>query len=1198
MPNQIIADRFVLLNSPERLGGTASVRKARDLTTDEPVAIKLFDGPDLEDELLRELYLRDREALTSLKHPNIVRLIDSGADERSGKHFIALEWVEEDLEQFLKRVPPEGWDTFADQILIPLLDGMALAHSRKIVHRDVKPKNILITPEGAPKLSDFGIAKLMESPRLGLTVRDFGSRPYAAPERLHAQPECTADLFSIGILILDCLKTDPLFAVEHDCLDEAVLQANLPPGAEAFVRRLIALDPSARPRNAAQALEELRQIQRQRPQKEVERTRIHLFIPMSKAAVLEDLFRCRGRDEVCQAICKDLHQGAAIHSCRSTSAERRDEAYYLLGQELSYHVVVESQEERYTDARLVVVGGWGQPPSQLASKRESYMPLHAEFTFQDPFSVARAKEVIEKVREDLAIFAQERKEREMADEERELFRRWRNILHAKRSVEQAKGDPISYRDYRTDGRNVIFTLAQPLDSDIVNQYRRVDTSKGEPVRGSVDAVSDDQLTLYVEKGNPKTLPRQGQILFETDTSKAALRRQEKALDEVQAGRSARPELKSLLVRPDLSSTPEFVKEPPLVQAHLDEAKQKAIQVALGARDFVIVQGPPGTGKTTWIAEFVCQFIAHQGERKVRVLLSAQTHIAVDNALEKMAELRPDLLMVRLGRSERISGAVETCRLENRMDAWRQEVEARCKQYTNQWAADHGITESRRQLGETVASLERAIEETRRVEHEIQALRDEQERLKQFLVDIRGLETKVWDQAVTIEALMSAEIPRELTPLAELADAYVSFGQQLAGKYAEATSFSASGGEVQERLEQCRREAGTLRAEVDELRIKVAAELSNESLREADLLVLKEAVQRAAEAAEAETRQLIRLQGIQEDWLRRFGRGDGFEKALIGIADIIAGTCVGIAAAGRIEEAEFDLVIIDEASKATPTEALVAMTRGKRWVLVGDQKQLPPFAEEDLRDEAVLGRFDLMRSDLETTLFDRLMASLPESCQARLTVQHRMLPAIGDLISECFYGGDLQSGRTDEAHPVTQAVLPRPVTWYSTSRLPNRGEREKTSRDSGAPSYVNAQEASQIRQWLEKLELRARQSAYSPSVGVISGYLGQKDLLAKEIDPGDTEKWQMLRIEVNTVDAFQGREVDVVVYSVTRSNPSWNIGHLRSSKRLNVALSRGKDALVVFGDVEHCRNCTVEDNPFLKVLLYMDQHSETCRIEVL
>ena len=322
---------------------------------------------------------------------------------------------------------------------------------------------------------------------------------------------------------------------------------------------------------------------------------------------------------------------------------------------------------------------------------------------------------------------------------------------------------------------------------------------------------------------------------------------------------------------------------------------------------------------------------------------------------------------------------------------------------------------------------------------------------------------------------------------------------------------------------------------------------------------------------AECRELIDL---LSDWHARFGRGQTFRAAALLRSQVVAATCVGYAAVKGSEAIEFDLCIIDEASKAMATEMLVPMTRARKWVIVGDHHQLPPFVDDALRTPALLERFGLSRGELGTTLFDRLRERLPEECIRTLTRQHRMVPAIGDLVSECFYEGALTSEPRHSPRWL-HVVAPAPVCWFTTSRSKERFERRHGT------TVVNDYEARAVETLLSRANFAARAARKHLSVVVLTGYAGQRDLISRQI-AGSLRDWKNISVDCATVDAFQGREADIAIYSVTRSNLGGKIGFLVEERRLNVALSRGRDALILVGDHAGVRQVTGR-NPFLRVL---------------
>ena len=310
-----------------------------------------------------------------------------------------------------------------------------------------------------------------------------------------------------------------------------------------------------------------------------------------------------------------------------------------------------------------------------------------------------------------------------------------------------------------------------------------------------------------------------------------------------------------------------------------------------------------------------------------------------------------------------------------------------------------------------------------------------------------------------------------------------------------------------------------------------------------------------------------------------GRGPEFEAAALIRAQVVAATCVGFGGPAGWDTIEFDLCIVDEASKATATEAFVPMVRARRWVLVGDHRQLPPYVDQALLDRALLGEFDLAEDELRETLFERLRAELPDGCRFLLSMQHRMVPAIGDLISHCFYDGELESAPSERPAWLGMA-LAEPVVWLSTAHIGARREQRSGT------SHTNPLEARCVRNLLGSLNLLARGAGARLHVGVLTGYAEQRDELEMRLADKRAE-WPHLDIECNTVDAFQGREVDVAVYSVTRSNVRGRLGFLQERRRLNVALSRGRVGLVIVGD-DHFAATAEGDNPFAAVLRHINR----------
>ncbi len=350
----------------------------------------------------------------------------------------------------------------------------------------------------------------------------------------------------------------------------------------------------------------------------------------------------------------------------------------------------------------------------------------------------------------------------------------------------------------------------------------------------------------------------------------------------------------------------------------------------------------------------------------------------------------------------------------------------------------------------------------------------------------------------------------------------------------------------------------------------------------------------AEAYAAQTPaggQLKQLLQTHAEWETAFGRGKEFQTAVIAASQVVAGTCLGVMSIPGRNDISYDLCIVDEASIATPTEVLVPMARARRTVVVGDSKQLSPFQDPELKALGLLEKWGLKPEDQKATLFNHLSAHLPAALKKTLTTQHRMLPAIGDLISECFYGTELRSIERAPAAHLT-GVMPRPVTWYSTARKPNRGSRPQGT------SFYNDAEVELVMNLLSRIDFYiqgGRNKDKRVSVAVLTGYDPQRQRLQTAVQTRGNQWKSFSEVFVNVVDAFQGREADILVFSVTRSEVR-GLGFLKEMERINVALSRGKELLAIIGDHAFCQAAQGAKNPLRDVIDYIRRNPQTCVIE--
>lgn len=198
----------------------------------------------------------------------------------------------------------------------------------------------------------------------------------------------------------------------------------------------------------------------------------------------------------------------------------------------------------------------------------------------------------------------------------------------------------------------------------------------------------------------------------------------------------------------------------------------------------------------------------------------------------------------------------------------------------------------------------------------------------------------------------------------------------------------------------------------------------------------------------ETKKWEEVKKIQEDWINRLVDQNSLDYQMIRSAVVIAGTCVGFLSNEVIKDMSFDYVIIDEAAKATTPELLVSIIKANKIILVGDQNQLPAYA-----DAEVSPTLAKLTKNPDYRLFDILYNSLPDTHKQILTTQYRMIENIGNLISKVFYNGIIDTGCNDgeKRHGLSRYVG-KSIVWFDTST-----NKKKSQKRTKGGSYINEEE---------------------------------------------------------------------------------------------------------------------------------------------
>lgn len=569
---------------------------------------------------------------------------------------------------------------------------------------------------------------------------------------------------------------------------------------------------------------------------------------------------------------------------------------------------------------------------------------------------------------------------------------------------------------------------------------------------------------------------------------------------------------------------------------LNEQQRDAFAKLLNFGPLSLLQGPPGTGKTEFIAAFVHFLIEKLDIR--RILLVSQSHEAVNTAAERIRK-----------HCGRLGTPLEVVRFSNREGA----VSHGLKDVYS-----HAITAEKRELYNAeyryrVATLSHALGLdpefiSKVVEAELRLFK-QIDHLESLLAnfddisdekDIRSIKAIVVELDGTIRSKLSADYGISLSQGAKISEAKLILLNKLCTEYGVSSN-----------------EAKRVRA-LARIARDIQDALSSERVN--------------CDEFYARSRQLV------------------------------TGTCVGIGQGHiGIHDNIYDFVIIDEAARSISSELAIAMQSAKRVLLVGDHLQLPPLYS-DAHKAALARRLGINneRMELDVVLrsdFARAFNSeYGFQASATLLTQYRMAPPIGNLVSNVFYEGKLNNG--SRAIPDIYRNAPNsirlPVTWLDTSSL---GERAHHHGDRGVSIY-NRCEAEQIIEILKQISLSGQfladltehKEGDDALVGVICMYGEQKRLIRQKFNQEIWNEGFKKLVKIDTVDSYQGKENRIIILSLTRSDKSWAPGFLRTPNRINVALSRAMDRLLIIGNVDMWSKHN-KDKPLGQVVSYMRDMGE-------
>ena len=576
---------------------------------------------------------------------------------------------------------------------------------------------------------------------------------------------------------------------------------------------------------------------------------------------------------------------------------------------------------------------------------------------------------------------------------------------------------------------------------------------------------------------------------------------------------------------------------------LNAQQREAFQKLINYGPLSLLQGPPGTGKTEFIAAFVHYLIEKQQVNNI--LLVSQSHEAVNTAAERIRQhclrLKTPLDVVRFSNRE---GVVS----DGLKDVY-----------------SLAITTEKRELFNA--------ESTYRVQALSQAL---------------GLQTEYLAVTTKLELSLFKQLDELINLSESLEDSSLTDEDEAKVKKAYK--------ELKEVIQSTLNEEYTININDNDIELH--------DIKGYVLNILKEDYSIRPD----EEKKALALAKISRDMLEVLATERvNYDEFFARSRQLVTGTCVGI---GQhhigINENQYDWVIIDEAARSIASELAIAMQSGKRILLVGDHKQLPPLYTEPHKQALArkLGLKPESSKDLLQSDFARAFESkYGAQAGAQLLTQYRMAKPIGDLVSTCFYDKELLTGNRNipDIYIDVPKALHSTVTWLDTSKLGKASHH----RSNKGYSLYNPAEADEIIHLLNDIadndnfirSLTQQVKEGEPAIGVICMYAEQKRWLRKKFKEQVWEDSFKALIKIDTVDSYQGKENRIIILSITRSCPELKSGFLHLPNRINVALSRAMDKLVIVGASQMWRGEN-KNKPFGKVIEFIESNLDNDNYQIL
>ena len=324
---KLICDRY-MLSPTVKAGRISEVFKATDgHCPGKVVAVKVFRFGLFKDAVIQEAFERESRILSELQHGSIIPLLDFGVEPATRRPFLVLDWGGNDLTASIDKNNIRDWDNFYELFGRGILEALAYAHSRGVVHRDLKPGDLLRTDDGRIRLADFGIAKYREFLDVNLDLREFISEPFTPENGYDPNYSFSSDVYSFGAIVLDFLSAVPLRKWAD--LRKALGQVQAPPEILDILEGAVSADPAARPNDGQFLFAEIERIQGIRRRDNVRRRPCFFVLSGNALNGLKKTEYIADERDVQTLVVRELSAGSVIRKHVRVNKETGHREYQL-----------------------------------------------------------------------------------------------------------------------------------------------------------------------------------------------------------------------------------------------------------------------------------------------------------------------------------------------------------------------------------------------------------------------------------------------------------------------------------------------------------------------------------------------------------------------------------------------------------------------------------------------------------------------------------------------------------------------------------------------------------------------------------------------------------------------------------------------------------------------------------------------------